>query len=282
MPRNRKTSPAEDIVEIVSRLPWWVGVLAAAISYFLFAWLATPDKVVVTDIKQFGEQAGRMIWKMAARFAQYLVPIACLAGAVTSAWKGRQRKSLVNTVAKHDSADALDGMSWREFELTVGEAFRLDGFQVEQRGGAVADGGIDLVLRRGGEKFFVQCKQWKAFKVGVDVVRELYGVMAALGATGGFVVTSGTFSRDAIDFANGRNIVLVDGEILFDMIKHARRSPNANPRSEPLDAADATPKCPICAAVMVKRVAKRGAVAGEAFWGCSQYPKCKGTRPIVE
>ena len=31
--------------------------------------------------------------------------------------------------------------------------------------------------------------QWKAFKVGVDVVRELYGVMAARRAVRGFVVT---------------------------------------------------------------------------------------------
>ena len=33
------------------------------------------------------------------------------------------------------------------------------------------------------EKFLVQCKQGKAYIVGVDVVRELYGVMAAKGAS---------------------------------------------------------------------------------------------------
>ncbi len=42
-----------------------------------------------------------------------------------------------------------------------------------------------------------------ALKVGVDVVRELYGVMAAKGATGGFVVTSGRFTEDAKAFAQG-------------------------------------------------------------------------------
>nr|WP_246295105.1 restriction endonuclease [Schlegelella koreensis] len=31
----------------------------------------------------------------------------------------------------------------------------------------------------------VQCKQWRAFKVGVQVVSEFYGVMAAQGAVGG-------------------------------------------------------------------------------------------------
>ena len=65
------------------------------------------------------------------------------------------------------------------------------------------DGGIDLVLSKGSEKFLVQCKQWKAFKVGVTVVRELYGVMAAKGAAGGFVVSSGRFTDDATAFASG-------------------------------------------------------------------------------
>jgi Restriction endonuclease len=50
-------------------------------------------------------------------------------------------------------------------------------------------GVVDLVLTRPGknvgEKFPVQCKQWRDVKVGVDLVRELYGVMAAKGATGG-------------------------------------------------------------------------------------------------
>jgi len=30
---------------------------------------------------------------------------------------------------------------------------------------------------------------------------------------------------------------------------------------------------------MVRRTAKRGANSGNEFWGCSQYPGCKGTRP---
>jgi len=41
---------------------------------------------------------------------------------------------------------------------------------------------------------------------------------------------------------------------------------------------DKTPHCPICNAVMVKRTAKRGAHAGNSFWGCPNYPKCRGTR----
>jgi restriction system protein len=38
--------------------------------------------------------------------------------------------------------------------------------------------------------------------------------MAAQQAAGGYVVTSGRFTKDAIAFAEGRNIELIDGEVL--------------------------------------------------------------------
>jgi ATP-dependent DNA helicase RecQ len=37
------------------------------------------------------------------------------------------------------------------------------------------------------------------------------------------------------------------------------------------------PQCPNCGSEMVLRTARRGPNAGNEFWGCSSYPKCKGT-----
>jgi len=37
------------------------------------------------------------------------------------------------------------------------------------------------------------------------------------------------------------------------------------------------PSCPKCGASMIRRQAKSGANAGNYFWGCSNYPKCRGT-----
>jgi restriction system protein len=113
------------------------------------------------------------------------------AGAVASALGRRKRRALALNATVSDATRMVDGLSWREFEMLVGEAYRLQGYSVEETGGETADGGVDLILTKAGERFFVQCKQWRAFKVGVDVVRELYGVMAARGAAGGMVVTSG-------------------------------------------------------------------------------------------
>ena len=234
-----------------------------------------------------------------ANAGQYIVPLLCIAAAALSAWRRKQRQALVSDVAQARNADALDGMSWREFELLVGEAYRLQGYRVTEIGGGGPDGGVDLVLAKGSEKFFVQCKQWKAYKVGVTTVRELYGVMAAKGATGGFVVTSGRFTSDAKDFAQGRNIELVDGPRLFAMIQQARGaqgkpaaaqreipssmgSPAPHPQStiqapQATAKAPAQPECPRCGASMALRTARQGANAGNTFWGCTTYPKCRGT-----
>ena len=41
----------------------------------------------------------------------------------------------------------------------------------------------------------------------------------------------------------------------------------------------AAPVCPVCSKPMRKRTARQGQNAGNAFWGCSGFPSCKGTRP---
>lgn len=110
--------------------------------------------------------------------------------------------------------------------------------------------------------------------VGVDVVRELYGVMDARGAVGGYIVTSANFTPDAKEFAFGRNISLVDGEKLIQEMK--RRSPAIG--SAALAAPTSLPKYPACSSPMVGRVANRGENLGQSFWGCSHFPACNGTR----
>jgi hypothetical protein len=37
-------------------------------------------------------------------------------------------------------------------------------------------------------------------------------------------------------------------------------------------------RCPRCSAPMVRRLAQKGVHAGKSFWGCSRFPRCKGTR----
>lgn len=43
-------------------------------------------------------------------------------------------------------------------------------------------------------------------------------------------------------------------------------------------SANVVPICPACSQAMVARVARRGKNAGNGFWGCSRFPRCRGTR----
>lgn len=40
------------------------------------------------------------------------------------------------------------------------------------------------------------------------------------------------------------------------------------------------PLCPECEKPMLRRMQRRGQGQGREFWGCSDYPNCKATRPI--
>ena len=287
MARRRKSSGLEDILDVVSLLPWWAGVAIAVVGYVVLHRLAVPVQVTSVQPGQMSQLVTQSFITALASVGQYIVPLIGLLGAAMSFFRRMQRDALVTDVAQAQNADALDGMSWREFEVLVGEAFRLQGYRVAETGGGGPDGGIDLVLTKGSEKFLVQCKQWKAYKVSVNVVRELYGVMAAKGAAGGFVVTSGRFTEDARKFAEGRKVHLVDGPKLFGMIKQAKQSiaataqRNTSKPQIPTPKAAAATRCPLCSSGMVKRTARSASNAGNVFWGCSTFPKCRGVRPLA-
>lgn len=286
MGSKRKSSPAEDLLDLISMLPWWGGVALAIVSYLVLHGLAAPVPMMETQPGQIGQMMLRIFGQTLAYYGQYILPTLCLIGAAISAFKRNQRSTLIADVAASSAVNVLDGMTWREFEMLVGEAFRLQGYQVVETGGNGADGGVDLVLRKDSEKFYVQCKQWKAYKVGVEVVREMYGVIAAHGATGGFVVTSGRFTDAATQFALGRNLKLVDRPALMNLIEHAKSNRTTSVKTDvnvktSMKTKLTAPSCPHCAKTMVQRSAKKGAHAGQSFWGCVAYPSCKGIRPFA-
>ncbi|PKQ30644.1 MAG: hypothetical protein CVT62_11855 [Actinobacteria bacterium HGW-Actinobacteria-2] len=185
-------------------------------------------------------------------------------------------------------AEWLRSLDWRGFEDLVGRAYRFQGYDVLPTA-IGADGGIDLILTRGTERIFVQCKHWRSQQVGVKVIRELYGLVAAHGATWGIVATSGTFTVEAEEFARTTRITLLDGHAVAQLVALAREPGPAegpplnlpSPVPEPANL-HIDPSCPICSAPMALRTARRGPRAGSRFWGCTRYPGCKGVRPAPQ
>lgn len=166
------------------------------------------------------------------------------------------------------SLEQIRALNWRQFEHLMAEAFRREGY-VARTTDPGPDGGVDLVLTKGGERRLVQCKQWRTRRVGVGPVRELAGVVAVSRAAGGIFVTSGTYTAETGGFAHKAGIRLIDGDSLARMLDL--------PTSPPPGTLDT---CPRCGSDLVRRIVRRGPHSGQAFLGCSSFPGCRFTQDL--
>lgn len=275
-------------VNDLSRSPWPVGVILGVLLYFTVksgipVWL-THSPSLVFHALGVQLQASTMLSTYAL-----LAMVICWAAAAGSFVRSRRRARLLDTQANLDSIAAL---SWREFEQLVGEAYRREGFTVEETGQGGADGGIDLTLRRAGSLYLVQCKQWRKRQVSVNIVREMVGLLHHHGAAKVIIVCVGNFTRDAETFARGKPVELVAGQQLLALVRRgqgnqAASAANTPPRIEPVlppadiavdsPPASAGPECPRCYGPMLQRTNRK---TGEAFLGCARFPACRGMRSI--
>jgi len=275
MSRRSKSSLIEDLYNIASFLPWWLSISMAIGFYFYLDSLAVMS--LIDPKNPMAHVTGSLTYYF-AYWGRYLLPAIFISGALASLLAKAKREKLLNNV-RFDSVtqrDPFAAVSWREFEMLVGQFFREKGYKVSETAQG-ADGGIDLHLTGSDYKtYLVQCKHWKASKVPVNVVRELYGVMVAEHAAGAFLVTSGQFTDEAQTFADGKNIQLIDGRLLVSSIQ-GREALQERPVISSVSSAI---KCPLCNSDMILRTAKRGSNAGNQFYGCVRYPACRGTKTV--
>jgi len=182
----------------------------------------------------------------------------------------RKASATASANDKPSSKEAIDALDWHQLERLVGELFRSGGYGVEMRGGANADGGIDLVVTMDELSMPVQCKHWKTWTCGVAVVREFLGAMKVGGFSQGYLVAR-EFSSDARELALAHGVALIDRDGLIDWLEKCLQAGSLS-----VEKALYHPEklCPKCGSRMVPRTARKGKNAGNQFWGCSQYPKC--------
>lgn len=279
---RRRKSVIEDLLTLVARAPWPVGVVLAIVSFIALRIFAQAEPVEAVGTSTISEAVISNVGITLATVGQYLVPPLFLVASLGSFLK-QLRISRNFQAFEREPRNGLAKLSWAEFEELVGELFRRRGFSIKQTGKAGPDGGVDVELRRDGKLYLVQCKHWHSRRVTVDKARALFGVMAARQAAGGFLVTSGRFTEDTRAFAEGVNLELVDGDALVEYLERPTEPevwnvPVATPK---LDRTKAhAPPCPACGKTMVERTAKRGPQPGSRFWGCPDFPACRGTRKI--
>lgn len=263
---RQNQSPIEELLEVLMDAPWWVSLIVGGMFYGVlrFAFPAIwPDPKTMSGM--FASMASQFAWFSVI----FIVP------AVVSLFRSARKRRMLD---RQCGIASIRSLPWKQFEELLGEAYRRQGFTVFENPGMGADGGIDLTIKRGGETYLVQCKHWKTYKVGINVVREMLGLVTAHGATGAIVVTSGAFTNEAIDFAAAQRVELVDGDDLVRMIGALQAAPTMA-AAAPAPASP-TRTCPQCGKDLVLRMAKRGRNAGGEFWGCSGYPDCRHTESV--
>ena len=274
MPRRRKSN-----LDLMASMPWPVGVATGLVAYWIIRhgfgmYFSSNGGPMLAGLVQ---QLGRGVLAPLA----WVALTACWIAALASYLGRRKRARLLDS---QQALESITSVGWRQFEMLVGEAFRRQGYSVEETGLGGADGGIDLVLRKNGRKELVQCKHWRNRQVSVGTVREMWGLAMHHGAHGVQIVCSGTFTPDAARFAAGKPIKLIGGEAFLQIIREVQAI-GTQPRGRypdevgiaPPPIALASEACPKCGKEMVRRQVR---TTGKPFLGCSGYPACRGTRSL--
>ncbi len=163
----------------------------------------------------------------------------------------------------HQTMRDIRDMTWSDFERLVAAFYETKGYSVDLRGGDRPDGGIDLIVHKGNQRWIVQCKHWRDSLVRERPLRELLGVVTAQKATGGIFVACGVFDAQATAFAkSSEKLELIGGEQLGELIRAAVRKK------------ETWPPCPSCGSPMNEKFGRYG-----VFLSCNNYPSCLGRRP---
>src|SRR5256886_3069699 len=211
-------------------LPFWASILGAAFIYLGFRFL--PPLLAGSSVTG---KAFASVFPTIAPWAAMVILAAGLIGVGKRRWRGF-------LLSRATGLPVLRQRGWPDFELLVGEVYRQQGYSVSERGGRQADGGVDLELVRSSERVIVQCKHWLNRQVPVQRVRELLGVVTAEGADRGILVATSGFTRDALEFAAGKPLQVIDGDALA---KFARPSITmTDVQSSKVSAQP--PGCPTC------------------------------------
>jgi len=138
----------------------------------------------------------------------------------------------------------------------------------------VGDGAYDGYLRRDGHLYILQCKRTKG-SVGEPMIRDLFGSITALEATGGIIVTTGSVSDQAKKWAVNKPLDIIEMKQLIELIKKYFAENEVVPDNYevPIESYDVF--CPKCGSILRKIKGKHW-----MFWGCSAYPECRFTRSI--
>ena len=179
---------------------------------------------------------------------------------------------------KHWSTELISQLEWRVFEKLCTRLWELKGFNAKETQTG-ADGGVDFYLYANTTQQkigAVQCKSWGKKQIGVSVIRELQGVVAAEQLKLGLLMYTGQLSKDAQNFLDQPSVT-IKAQNQHDILIEIQKLPTETQVSllqEITEGDYSTPSCPNCDQKLVQRTAKK---TGKVFMGCVNFPRCRYT-----
>lgn len=119
-----------------------------------------------------------------------------------------------------DIMDKVEKMNSRQFEFFCAELFKACGYAAKVTK-AQNDYGRDIILNKGGETIFVECKHYKGV-VGREICQKLLGSVNMFGVDKAIVITTGRFNKNAYEvqkMVGEDKLELIDSTGILDMIK---------------------------------------------------------------
>lgn len=158
--------------------------------------------------------------KEQAKFYSYIfLGLALIFFVVWFYLKKRNKMKIINYESDDSLLYTLRGMPPKEFEKEIANMFSRLGYKTEHIGKS-HDGGIDVIAKKDGDEYLIQCKKHLTSVAGVQDVRAFNGVVSARLAKKGFFITTNGFTPEAEqEFKNNPRIELVDRFKLLEYYK---------------------------------------------------------------
>jgi restriction system protein len=138
----------------------------------------------------------------------------------------------INNVMREELMKKVTSSSSRFFEKLVLDLVVKMGYggsfeDVVELLGKTGDEGVDGLIKEdilGLDKVYLQAKRWTTGTISRPEIQKFVGALHGKGANKGIFITTSTFTKDALEYANslkGMTLILIDGNKLVDyMLKY--------------------------------------------------------------
>jgi len=287
MARRRKDA---EITKFLMGLPWQASMATGSIVFVALYWMIPAVLKRNPFLHLLIPLAQSMAWlallvcaciallsflRAQAAGADRLSDLACATSSPSQPLPFGEPTTLFKSIDQW-TLQALRELEWKRFELLCAKYYEAVGFKCAtvQCG---PDGGIDIKLFKNEPVepiAIVQCKAWNS-AVGVKEVRELLGVMAHEKVGRGIFITTGAYTKEALEFGKANPLQLLDGDGFLKKLEQLPKDKLATLLAFAFDGDYTTPTCASCGIKMIRRESRRG-----PFWGCKNHPRCGSTFAI--